>query len=397
MSEKTREIENQRYAQVYWKRPITINQGHGAVLVDSQGREYIDCTSNYGVAITGHSHPRVVQAITEQAGKLMSCHGSYYNEARSTFLEKLGTLTPDALSRVYLSNSGTEAVEYAMKLARKATGKTGYIAMMNGFHGKTMGSLSLTWKKKYRNPFTPLLPGVTHVPFGKTERLESAVTEDTAAVILEPIQGEGGVNVPPEGYLGAVRDLCTDKGVLMILDEIQTGVGRTGKFLASMHDGVEPDILCLSKALASGIPLAATLTTEEQASKLSVGDHSSTFGGGPVACAAGSATLDVLVEEKLMEHADSLGSYMLEELGSLSEFSIVRNVRGKGMMMAVELRFGVLDIMNNCMDRGVLLLEAGRNVLRLLPPLVLTREQADTVVQTLRDVIGEEETARQSS
>jgi acetylornithine/LysW-gamma-L-lysine aminotransferase len=383
-------------APLFWKRPVVIDYGEGVYLYDTENNQYLDCTSNYGVAITGHSHPKVVQAIKDQTEKLISCHGTFYNQSKSLFLEKLSEMAPKSLNKYYFSNSGTEAVEYALKLARKATGKKGFIGMMNGFHGKTMGSLSLTWNKKYRTPFMPLLQDVSHVPFGKSERLLEKITEDTAAVILEPIQGESGIIIPPEGYLREVRDICTDKGVLMILDEIQTGTGRTGKFLAAEHSGIEPDVVCLSKALASGFPLGATLSTEEVTSKLKIGDHSSTFGGNPLACAAGKATLDVIDEEKLIKKASSVGSYLLTELQDLKKYSSVRDVRGKGMMLAVEMKFDVLNVIMGSLEKGLLVLEAGRNVIRLLPPIVMTKRDADKAVQILSEVIGEEDSARNS-
>ena len=348
--EKIIETEQTHMAPLFWKRPIAIDHGQGAYLYTTEGTEYLDFTSNYGVAITGHSHPRVVRAIQGQAEKLISCHGSFYNQTRSLFIEKLSEMTPKYLSRYYFSNSGTESVECALKFARKATGKKGFIAMMNGYHGKTMGSLSLTWNKKYRTPFMPLLQDVSHVPFGKPERLMDAINDDTAAVILEPIQGESGINIPPDGYLNEVRDICSDKGVLMILDEVQTGTGRTGKFLAAEHSGVQPDIVCLSKALASGFPLGATLCTEEVASSLKVGDHSSTFGGNPLACSAGRATLDVIHDERLMGNATIMGEYLLTELENLLDYSVVRDVRGRGLMLAVELRFDALNVIMGCME-----------------------------------------------
>jgi acetylornithine/LysW-gamma-L-lysine aminotransferase len=390
------DMEEEYMAPLFWKRPVVVDRGQGVYLYDIEGTKYLDCTSNYGVAITGHSHPKVVQAIKDQSEKLISCHGTFYNKSKSLFLEKLSEMAPRNLNKYYFSNSGTEAVEYALKLARKATGKKGFIGMMNGFHGKTMGSLSLTWNKRYRTPFMPLLQDVSHIPFGKPERLIDKITEDTAAVILEPIQGESGINIPPESYLKEVRDICTDKGALMILDEIQTGIGRTGKFLAAEHSGVESDIVCLSKALASGFPLGATLSTEEVALKLKIGDHSSTFGGNPLACAAGKATLDVIDDENLIQKASSVGSYLLNELQALEDYSIVREVRGKGMMLAVEMKFSVLNVIMGSMDRGLLVLEAGRNVVRLLPALVMTELEADRVVQILSEVIGEEDSARTS-
>jgi acetylornithine/LysW-gamma-L-lysine aminotransferase len=391
--EETIQSEKNHMAPLYWKRDLIITKGKGPYLY-SENNRYIDCTSNYGVAITGHNHPRVVEAIQDQSLKLLSCHGSYYNATRSIFLKKLNSMTPSNLAQSYLSNSGTEAVEFALKLARKASGKKGIIAMMNGFHGKTMGSLSATWKKKYRAPFLPLIPGFKHVPYGKADRFKDAISADTGAVILEPIQGEGGIKIPPKGYLEAIREICTEKELILILDEIQTGIGRTGKFLASEHWGIEPDIVCLSKGVASGLPLGVTMATEKVMSSMKMGEHSSTFGGGPIPCSAGIATLETIKEEKLMKNATNIGEYMLESFESLRDFKSVRDIRGMGLMMGIELKFDVLNIIQMCQSEGVLILDAGRNIVRLLPPLVMGKQEASIVVEVLHKVIGEYEAAR---
>lgn len=387
---KVVQTEERLIVPVYWKRPLEITRGRDVYLYDQDGKEYLDLTSNYGVAITGHCHPRVVSAIQRQAEELISCHGTYYNKVRSDYLEKLGEIAPPTLKKAYLSNSGTESVEFALKLARKATGRKNFVAMMNGFHGKTLGSLSATWKKKYREPFLPLVPGFTHVPYGKIDRVEQAVDENTAAVIAEPIQGESGIIVPPSDYLPALRELCDRQGVLLILDEIQTGLGRTGKEFACKHWGIEPDIMCLSKAVASGLPMGVTLATDDVAGKLQVGDHSSTFGGGPVACAAGKATLEVIAEERLTENAERVGAYLKQKLESLQEkHSSIREVRGMGLMIGVEFRFDVLDVIMRCIEEQLLFLDAGRTVLRMLPPLTLKKEHADAAVSILDEVLGE--------
>lgn len=389
------ERENLSMAKIYWKRPLVITHGKGVTLWDAEGKEYIDCTGNYGVAITGHSHPRVVEAIKTQAEKLISCHGTFYNEARSEFLEKLIALAPRGMDRAFLSNSGTESVELALKLARRSTGKTGIIAMMGAFHGKTMGALSATWNKKYRAPFEPLVPGFKHVPFGKIERVEKVIDEDTAAIITEPIQGESGLHIPPDDFLPALRELCDEKDILLIIDEVQTGLGRTGKMFACEHWKIEPDILCLAKAIASGLPMGVTMAKDEIMSSLSVGEHSSTFGGGPVACAAARATLDVLIEEKLTERAAKLGKHFMERLKNFKEkFRIVREARGLGLMAGVELRFDILNVLLGALNRGVLFLDAGRTVMRFLPPLVIKTEQLDKVISILDEVLEEEESAR---
>ena len=391
------DMETLTMASTYWKRPLVITHGKGASLWDAEGREYLDCTSNYGVAITGHCHPRVVEAIRNQAELLLSCHGTFYNEARSGLLERLSTIAPDGLKRAFLSNSGTESIEFALKLARRSTGKTGIIAMMGAFHGKTMGALSATWNKKYRTPFEPLVPGFRHVPYGRLERVEAAIDDETAAIIAEPIQGESGINVPPDDFLPGLRDICDDKGVLLILDEIQTGFGRTGDMFACQHSGIEPDILCLAKAVASGLPMGVTMATEEVMSKLKMGDHSSTFGGGPVACAAACATIDVLRDERLPERAKTNGEYMLSKLEELAEkYRIVRGARGRGLMLGLDLRFDVLNIIMGSLERGVLFLDAGRNVVRMLPPLIIDRGEIDRAITVLDEVLGVEEAARLS-
>lgn len=389
--------ESASMANLYWKRPLVIARGRGATLWDLDGREFIDFTSNYGVSIVGHSHPKVVEAITRQAESLTSCHGTFYSEARSELLGRLVSIAPNGLTRTYLSNSGAEAVEFALKLAKRRTGRTGVVAMMGGFHGKTLGALSATWKKKYRESFGPMVPGYEHVPYGNADRLAESVSESTAAVIVEPIQGEGGINVPPDDYLPRVREICSDKGALLVLDEIQTGMGRTGKMLACEHNGVVPDIICLSKALASGLPMGATMASDETMSALSIGDHSSTFGGGPIVCAAAAATLDVLKEESLPARAASEGGYLMERLRELqSKYRVVREVRGRGLMIGVELRFDVQNVLAKAQERGVLALDAGRNVLRLLPPLVITHEQIDRTVEVIDEALRLEESSRLS-
>ena len=379
-------------ASLYWKRGVVVARGLGATLWDTDGREYLDCTSNYGVSIVGHCHPKVVEAIKSQAEKLTSCHGSYYNEARSELLDRLVRIAPGGLTRSYLSNSGAEAVEFAFKLAKKKTGKTEIIAMMNAFHGKSMGALAATWKKMYKEGFGPMMPGYRHAPFGNIEKIKELVTPDTAAIVTEPIQGEGGINVPQPDFLKRLRELCDEKGLLLILDEIQTGMGRTGKMFACQHTGVEPDIMCISKGIANGLPLGVTMAREDVMSALSVGDHTSTFGGGPIPCAAAAATIDALLEEHLIEKSALEGKYLLDRLRQMgSRYKTIREARGMGLMIGIELRFKVIDLMNRCQDRGVLTLEAGRNILRLLPSLVITRDQINRALAVLDEALGVEE------
>ncbi len=384
-------VEQQFMANIYSRKNLVIERGSGALVWDKSGREYIDCMSAYGVAILGHCHPKIVEAIKRQAELLYSCHNSIYTEARSDFLKKLMAITPQGLKRTFLSNSGAESVEAAIKMARKFTRKTDIIAFVEAFHGKTMGALSATWNPRYRAPFEPLVPGFKHVPYGKIEAAAASITEKTAAIIVEPIQGEGGIRVPPPTFLKELRELCDRKNILLIMDEVQTGFGRTGKLFACEHSGVTPDILCLAKSIAGGLPLGVTVAREDVIGSLKLGEHSSTFGGNPLVCAAASAAIDVMVRENLSERAAMLGMHFMEKLEEAHEkHRIIREVRGKGLMIGVECRFDIYNILVGVQSRGAIILDAGRNVLRFLPPLVITKEQLDKVANIVDTVVGEE-------
>jgi acetylornithine/LysW-gamma-L-lysine aminotransferase len=385
------EIEQKIMAQTFAKRDRVITRGKGALVWDINGHEYIDCTGSYGVAVVGHCHPKVVEAVKKQVERLIACHSSFYNDTRSQLLQKLITLAPKGIDKVFLSNSGAESVECAIKLARKSSGKSEIIAMMGAFHGKTMGALSATWKKKYRNAFMPLVPGFKHVPPNNLDKIKSAITDKTAAVLVEPVRGEGGVLLNSDDFLPRLRELCDEKGVLLILDEVQTGFGRTGKVFACEHWNVIPDVMCLAKSVAGGLPMGATFAKEEVMAAFQRGEHSSTFSGNPLVCAAASAAIDVLVEERLPERAATLGDYFKSKLDSLAEkYNIVREVRGLGLMLGMELRFDVYNILLDCMDKGVLVLDAGRNVVRFLPPLVIEKDQIDKVVEVLDSTLEKE-------
>ena len=379
------EIETRHTSGVYAKRNLTIVRGKGALVWDDRGREYVDCAAGHGVASLGHSHPKVVQAIREQAEKIITCPEMFYNPVRAALLEKLTALAPAGMERVFLSNSGTEAVEAAFKFARYSTGRTEIIAAMRGFHGRTMGALSATWNKKYRQPFQPLVPEIRHVPYNKPERLEAAVSEKTAAVILEVVQGEGGVNPGTAEFLRGAQEICRQRGALLIIDEVQTGFGRTGRMFALEHHDLHPDILCVAKALGGGVPIGATLLGE-RVRELHPGLHGSTFGGNPLSAAAAVAALDALVEENLPQRAAETGAYLMEALRRI-ESPLIREVRGLGLMIGVELKQKVAPYLTALQERGVLALNAGMNVIRLLPPLVLTQEQADRVVKAVEEVM----------
>ncbi|MCQ8892023.1 MAG: aspartate aminotransferase family protein [Candidatus Methanosuratincola sp.] len=383
-------FEDTFLADTFWKRPVQLVRGKGARVWDSNGKEYIDCSCGYGVALLGHCHPKVVEAINRQASRLLTCHGSFYNDAREECLSKLYKIRPEGTERVFLSSTGAEAVETAIKLSRKFTRKKGFIAAVNAYHGKTMGALSLTWASKYREPFMPLLDGVKFAPYGKAEKVRDLIDQDTAAVFVEPVQGEGGINVPPKEYLKELREICDEKGVLLVLDEVQSGFGRTGKIWAHQHFGVKPDILCSSKALGGGVPIAATFAREDVMASLKRGEHSNTFGGNPLACAACAAAVDALMEEGLVENARDVGEELKRGLSSIGS-PMVREVRGLGLMIGVDMRFETMGMILRCLEGGVICLEAGKTVLRLLPPLVLSKEEAKTVVETVGNAVMEEE------
>ena len=382
-------LEDAHLAPTYQKFPVTIVRGLGAKVWDDKGKEYVDCVAGYGAALVGHCNPRVVEAIKKQCEKLIACHGSYYNDVRAEYVERLVKVLPKGLTRVYLCNSGAEAVEAAIKIAWKATGKRTIISMMRGYHGKTLGALTLTWGQKYREPFEPLPNFVRFVPYGNIDKLREAMKDDVAAVIVEPIQGEGGVIIPPSDYLIQVREECTKRGILLIIDEVQTGFGRTGKLWACEHWNVEPDIMCMAKGIAGGLPMGATAAREELMTKLKTGEHTTTFGGNPLACAAAIATLDAILNDGLLENCKLTGKYMLDRLNELKEkFKAVRDVRGMGLMQAIELRTDIKDPLLTLINEGVLAAYSGRTIIRFLPPLCLTKEEVDVIINALERVLS---------
>jgi acetylornithine/LysW-gamma-L-lysine aminotransferase len=380
------EVEERYSTGVYNKREVTIVRGQGTRLWDEQGKEYLDCATGMGVASVGHANPQVAEAIAAQARTLITCPELFYNDRRAELLQKLAAVTPPGLDRIFLCNSGTEALEGAFKFARMSTGKPNIIATMRGFHGRTLGALAATWDPKSREHFAPLPAGFHHVAYDKLDVLEEALDDETAAVVLEIIQGEGGVRPASAGYLQGVQALCRQRDVLLIVDEVQTGFGRTGKFFACEHYGVEPDILTMAKAMAGGLPMGA-FAIGERVRMIHKGTHSSTFGGNPLACATALAVLDILQSQRLPQQAAAVGAYFLEQLRAI-ESAKIREVRGLGLMVGVELKEKVAPYLRGLMERGVIALAAGVTVLRFLPPLIITREEIDTVVTQLREVLA---------
>ena len=387
--------EDQYLGNLYQRFPVTIEKGLGSHVWDTDNNEYIDCMGGYGVALVGHRNERVVNAIKSQIDKVITVHSSFYSKTREKFLQTLIDIAPSGLSQVHLNNSGAESIEAAIKFARKFTGKKKMVAMKGSYHGKSMGALSLTFNPKYREPFQPLVEEVSFSPYGDVDALQNVVDKDTAFVILEPIQGESGIHVPPEGFLQEVRKICDENDSLLIFDEIQSGLGRTGSMWASEHWKTVPDIMCLAKGIAGGVPMGVTLVRPDILAVMKKGEHSSTFGGNPLACAAGTATLQALTQDGLIENAKSMGEKFLQGLEELKyKHKIIREVRGKGLMIGVELKFEIKDILMEGIKNGLLLLYSGRNILRFLPPLVISEEDIVKTLQILDGLLTNEEDRR---
>jgi acetylornithine/LysW-gamma-L-lysine aminotransferase len=379
------ELEDTYDSALYPKRPLAVVRGEGARLWDAEGRMYIDCVGGHGVANVGHANPVVTKAITEQAQRLMVCPNGFYNDVRARLLAELVRVAPEGLQRAFLCNSGTEAVEAALKFSRLNNGRKTVVAAMRSFHGRTFGALSATWRKQYRQPFEPLVPGFEFVPYNRLGRIEQVVDDNTAAVIMEVVQGEGGV-IPGDGaYLRDVQKICHERGAWFIVDEVQTGFGRTGRMFASQHHNLEPDLLCLAKGIAGGLPMGAVLMGS-RVGDLPKKSHGTTFGGNPLACAAALATIKVIEAENLPGQAAELGEQLMLGLKEIQSPK-VRQVRGLGLMVAVELRGPAAPHLAALADNGVLALSAGANVMRFLPPLVISPADVRAVVEQVAHVL----------
>src|SRR5579885_326766 len=387
------ELEDTYTSGVYSKRPLVIVRGQGALLWDEEGREYIDCAAGHGVANLGHGRPEIAAVISEQALRLITCPEIVYNDTRAHLLERLAGLVPLEHTRIFLCNSGTEAIEGALKFARLATGRTGIVATLRGFHGRSMGALSATWEPHYREPFAPLVPGFTHVRYNDLAAAEEAIGEDTAAVLIELVQGEGGVHPATPDFVRGLAQICRERGALLIVDEVQTGFGRTGRLFACQHYDLQPDILCLAKAIAGGLPMGAICLGPRvlASGRIGKGVHGTTFGGNPLACAAALTTLDILEHEDLAGRAAELGEYALQRLRQMRA-PIIREVRGRGLLLGIELSTKVQPYLERLCEHGVLALPAGPRVLRLLPPLVITRAQLDQALSAVEEVLHGERT-----
>ena len=373
------------------RAPICVVRGEGARLWDSDGREYLDFGAGIAVANLGHCHPRVTGAIREAAATLLHV-SNLYHTAPQIHLAKL-LCEHSFADRAFFCNSGAEANEAAIKIARKygrdrgASDRYEIIATRNSFHGRTLGSLSATGQEKYQHGFEPMVPGFKHVPYNDLRAMERAIDNRTCAILVEPIQGEGGVHVPDDGYLPGLRKLCDEAGVLLMVDEIQTGMARTGRLWAYEHAGVAPDVMTLAKALANGVPIGAMLAREEVASVLTAGTHGSTFGGTPFVASVALATLTTVIDEKIADRAARLGRYLMDALRGFPG-QVVREVRGRGLLIGIDIDRPAGPVVDTCRDKGLLVLSAGDKVVRLAPPLVIDERDCDRALDTLRGALA---------
>ncbi|MBX7255200.1 MAG: aspartate aminotransferase family protein [Candidatus Hydrogenedentes bacterium] len=386
-------LNEQHVINTYGSRSIAFVRGEGVTLWDAEGKEYLDFFAGIAVTGLGHCHPKVTEALCMQAKTLVHVSNLYYIEPQV----KLAALLcqHSFADKWFFSNCGAGAMEAAMKLVRRywsqqGTPKPEFVTMLNSFHGRTFGAISATGQPKYQEGFEPLLPGIKHVPFNDIASLRKAVSPQTGAVIVEPIQGEGGVRTPSDSYLKQVRELCNERGALLIFDEVQTGVGRTGKFFAHEHYGVTPDIIVVAKGLGNGVPIGAMGCTEKVASGFSVGSHASTFGGNPLCTAAALATVEVILEPGFLDGVVKIGEYFVNKLSALAKkHSGIVDVRGKGLLVGVEMKSPVAPVVQKMLDAGIVCGPAGPNVLRFAPPLIITQAHVDRVVATLDKAIGE--------
>ena len=382
-----RALEAAHFLPVVKRLPLVLVEGRGARVRDAEGREYVDLTGGWGVTCIGHSHPALVEAICAQAGRLMQTTNLFYTQSQLDLLDRISPLLPQGLTRSFFVSSGAEAMDGALKLAHRATGRTKFVSTLNGFHGRTIGALSVIGQAKHRDPYRALLPEPVFVPFGDLAAARAAIDDRTAAFVVEPIQGEGGVNVPPPGYLAALQELCHDHGALIILDEIQTGIGRTGKLFACEHEGVRPDVMTLGKGLGGGFPIAAFVTTEDVAATVSLGDHGGTYAGNPLACAAANAVLRVVTQEQLSERAAELGERVMQRLRTFAAENkgVVDDVRGRGLLIGMSLtdaeRAATLSL--RAAEAGVLLNVTAGRVMRLFPALNIPEEDLWPALETV--------------
>ena len=380
MSDELKQLDSTHIMPTYKRNDLVLERGDGCYVFDKDGKKYLDFVGGIATCTVGHANTDIVEAITAQAKKLISVSNLYYTEPQILLAKKLSDLS--GLQKVFFSHAGADANEAAIKVAKKVTGKQEFIAFTNAFHGRTTGSLALTWTKAYKEPFLPLAPVVTFAKYNDIESLKSLISERTAAVIVEPIQGEAGIIVPDQAFLGQVREVCTKHNILMIIDEVQTGVGRTGTFFAYQHENIKPDIVTIAKGLANGLPIGVCLSNYE----LERGEHGSTLGGNCLSAAAALATIQYIEDHNLMHNAEVVGNYLMDKLRSLQKTTaLIKEVRGQGLMIGIELHKPEAGrVVAASMHDGLLCNAATPSVVRLLPPLIATQDQADECIAVLQ-------------
>jgi len=385
------EMEKRHHTKLFPKKDFVITRGKGALLYDEKGNEYIDCVAGHAVLNIGHSHPKFIEAMKKQLDQLVMVPPGFPVEVRAKLLKKLADITPSPLTQTFLSNSGTESVEAAIKLVlanNRDKKNPEIITFKRDFHGRTLGSLALTHNIKYRKPFMSWLsPHVKFASFSDIDSVKELINENTSAIFCELIQGEAGIHPAPDDFPKALRELCDEKDLLLIDDEVQTGFGRTGKMFAYEHYGIVPDVVCMAKAIAGGVPMGATIASEDLYNKFNIGEHNITFGGNPLACAAANVAIEILLEEKLIENSAIKGEKILSYLKEFSkESNVIRDVRGKGLMIGIEYKKKILEMLKRAEEMGVLLLKTGLTVIRIVPPLVINDKQVEKVLDVIQQI-----------
>ncbi len=382
-AEKIKQLEKKYIMQTYSRFNLIVDYGIGCYIYDKNGEKYLDFLGGIATCSVGHGNKEVTKAIAEQAKRLINITNLYYTEPQVELAEKLSKLS--GLKKCFFCNSGAEANEAAIKLAKKITKKTKFIAFKDSFHGRTSASLALTWKEKYKKPFEPLGLDVIFIEYNNTKALEKAITDDIAAVIIEPIQGEAGIILPDKCYLKKVKQLCHKNNVLLIIDEVQSGNGKTGKFFAYQHENTKPDILTIAKGLANGVPIGVCISNYD----FDKSQHASTFGGNNLSCAAANATIDYILKNKLMENAIAIGNYFMEKLNELkNKYKIIKKVKGKGLMIGVELKQNkAKEITEKCLENGLIINNATDSTLRFLPPLIIKKKEVDKAIEILKGAL----------
>ena len=384
-SDELIKIEDDYFINTFTRQPVVLSHGDGVKVTDIEGNEYIDMFAGIAVNCLGHNHPKLVNAIKDQASKLIHVSSIYYNEPALAYAKKLIDLT--SFDRIFYANSGAEANEGAIKLAVKYTGKSEVISAVDSFHGRTIMTLAATGHDEYHEPFKAVLPqGFINVPYNDIEAIKDAVSENTAAIIIEVIQGEGGVNIASEEYLKEVEKICKDNGIVFIVDEVQTGFGRCGTLFAHELYGIKPDIMTMAKGIGGGVPMGGILATEEIASAFVPGDHGTTFGGGPLVCAAANAVLDTIIEDNILDNVNDVGEYFISELKKLDK-DIIADVRGKGLMVGLELKEAGATYVDKLRKAGFLINCTADKVLRFVPPLIITKDEIDMFVKALDEIL----------